>query len=200
MNESSSNGDVLLQPNSSEIFAVHFARAWPNVVIIIILFNFPRWHPAAEAVYFIGGIALIYCVYRLITLSINNKPEKVFMRITSHGFRYRSLENSYELSWSNVGEFLVEKDVVWRSWSGHYRRVDVKRFYVITKDDKEKLYLDHPFRYDPLDLAIATARKMCKSLDLPSEQGLLTVVDMKSGKEFNRFVHSHLPPYPHAFE
>ena len=189
----------MLQPSSNEILAVHFARAYPIVFIIIILFNIPRWSPDAEAVYFFGGIALVYCVYRLITLSINKKPEKVFMRITSHGFRYRSLENSYEHSWSDVGEFLVEKDVVWINTISH-RRGDVKRFYVITKDDKEKLYLDHAFNYDPLDLAIATARKMCKSLNLSSEQGLLTVVNMKFGKEINRFVHSHLPPYPHAFE
>lgn len=176
------NQDIIHRPSESESNIANIAAVLPIVFCIIVLFNVPSWFDFSGAVYFVVTLILILCTLRLMVTLRSYQPGNTFMRITSNGFCDRSLGNSYELSWDAISKFLVEDDEVLGSDSFQnivLRRV--QRLYVITLNNQVKLSIDCTFNYEALDLAVLLSRKMAKSLDLPSYQYLLTVVDMKRG-------------------
>ena len=181
--DDSSQGDIILRPSQSESNFSAVLAVGRIVFFTIALFNVPSRLEFSRVIYFFLTLALIYCVYRFSVTLNTFRPGNTFMRITSNGFRYRSSGDSYELSWDAISKFVVEDDEVLGFDSRNMIRFGrVQRLYVITLNEQEKLFIDYTFDYEALDLAVLLSRKMAKSLELPSYQHLLTVVDLKRGK------------------
>ena len=183
--DDSSQGDIILRPSKIESNIRAVEAVWPIVFCIIVLFSVPSLFEFSRAIYFVVTLFLLFFVYQFSVTLNTFRPGNTFMRITSKGFYYRSPGNAYELSWDAVSKFVIEDDEVLRSDGLQnivFRRI--QRLYVVPLNEQEKLSIDYTFNYEALDLAVLLSRKMAKSLELPSYQHLLTVVDLKRGKPF----------------
>lgn len=181
--DDSSQGDIILRPSKRESNFRAVLAVGRIVFFTIALFNVPSRLEFSRVIYFVLTLALVCCVYQFIVALNTFRAGNTFMRITSNGFHYRGSGNSYELSWDAVSKFLVEDDEVLGVDSlNRIRFGRVQRLYVMTPNEQEKLFIDYTFDYEALDLAVLLSRKMAKSLELPSYQHLLTVVDLKRGK------------------
>ena len=103
--------------------------------------------------------------------------------MTSDSLCYQDQARKFDILWANISEFLVENNEV-RDRNGT-RRVEL--LYVITKDNKDKHQIVYYFGYDNLGLAVLMSRKMGQSLNLPSDQDLVRVVDLRFGKPIPSF-------------
>ena len=106
------------------------------------------------------------------------------MKLTSSGIHCHDISKTYVVPWGSVGEFLIERNAVelWRNRPS----IEVS-FYVVMKDNKNKVSIDRGFGYDALGLAKLMAAKMCQSLGLSLNHGLVVVVEKVYGEPVARY-------------
>ena len=177
--------DIILHLSTRENIFLLIRWLWPMVFVIVILINFPTYKPkpSARIVYLLGGGAIAFCLYKAFSSIKTIESGKIFMKLTSDSLYYQDEARKYDIPWTSIGEFLVENNEV--RGRNSTRRVEL--LYVITKDNKEKLQIEYYFGYDNLGLAVLMSRKMGQSLNLPSDQDLVRVEDLRFGKPYPSF-------------
>ena len=175
--------DIILHLSTRENIFLLIRWLWPMVFVIVILINFPSYEPSARIVYLLGGGAIAFCLYKAFSSIKTIESGKIFMKLTSDSLYYQDEARKHYIPWTNISEFLVENNEV--RDQNTTRRMEL--LYVITKDNQEKLQIRYYFGYDNLGLAVLMSRKMGQSLNLPSDQDLLRVVDLRFGKPIPSF-------------
>ena len=178
-----SQEDTILHLSTGENIGLLLSWLWPIVFVIVILINFPSYESSAGIVYLLGGGVIAFCLYKAFRSIQTIESGKIFMKLTSDSVYYQDQARKFDIPWANISEFLVENNEV-RDRNGT-RRVEL--LYVITKDNKDKHEIVYYFGYDNLGLAVLMSRKMGQSLNLPSDQDLVRVVDLRFGKPIPSF-------------
>ena len=175
--------DIVLHLSTRENIGLLIRWLLPMGVVIAILINYPSYEPSAGIVYLLGGGVIAFCLYKAFNSLQTLTSGKIFMKLTSDSLFYQDEARKYDIPWTSISEFLVENNEV-RDRNGT-RRVEL--LYVITKDDEKKLQIEYYFGYDNLGLAVLMSRKMGQSLNLPSDQDLVRVEDLRFGKPYPSF-------------
>ena len=170
--------DIVLHLSTVENIGLFLRWLWPMGIVIAILINYPSYEPSAGIVYLLGGGAIAFCLYKTFNSIKTLKSGKIFMKMTSDSLYYQDEAGKYDIPWTSISEFLVE-NIEKRTSRGISKS---ESLYIITKDNDDKLQIEYFFGYDNLGLADLMSRRMGQSLNLPSDQDLVRVVNLQLNK------------------
>ena len=175
--------DIILHLSTVENIGLFLRWLWPMGIVIAILMNYPSYQPFAGIVYLLGGGAIAFCLYKAFNSLKTLKSGKIFMKLTSDSLYYQDEDREYDIPWANISEFLVEN--IEKRTSRNISKSE--SLYIITKDNDDRLKIEYYFGYDNLGLADLISRKMGQSLNLPSDQDLVRVVNLQLNKPMISF-------------
>ena len=175
--------DIILHLSTVENIGIFLRWLWPMGIVIAILMNYPSYEPSAGIVYLLGGGAIAFCVYKTLNSLKTLKSGKIYLKLTSDSLYYQDEARKYDIPWTNIREFLVE-NIEKRTTRGISKS---ESLYIITKDNDDKLQIEYYFGYDNLGLAVLMSRKMGESLNSPSDQDLVRVVNLQLNKPMISF-------------
>ena len=175
--------DIILHLSTVENIGIFLRWLWPMGIVIAILMNYPSYEPSAGIVYLLGGGAIAFCLYKTFNSLKTLNSGKIFMKLTSDSLYYQDEARKYDIPWTNIREFLVE-NIEKRTTRGISKS---ESLYIITKDNDDKLQIEYYFGYDNLGLAVLMSRKMGESLNSPSDQDLVRVVNLQLNKPMISF-------------